>query len=62
MPAQIFLKFTSEQERSRWFTYLNYLKERLQYKYFVEKFDGIADIPISQETKVKKLHFSYQYP
>jgi len=49
-PSVIYLQFIQEQERSRWYTYLNYLKERLQYKQFVEKFNDIPDIRINQGT------------
>lgn len=48
MPSVIFLQFSHEQERSRWYTYLNYLKERLQYQYFVQKFNDIPDIQLTQ--------------
>lgn len=30
-PSAMYFQFTQEQERSRWYTYLTFLKERLQY-------------------------------
>lgn len=44
----MYFQFVLEQERSRWYTYLNYLKERLQYQQFVQKFNDIPDIQLSQ--------------
>ena len=41
-PDRISLKFLAEDERLKWHTYLNFLKEKLQLKYFVERFSGLA--------------------
>lgn len=41
-PDRISLKFPAEDERLKWHTYLNFLKEKLQLKYFVERFSGLA--------------------
>jgi hypothetical protein len=36
------LQFVTESERLKWHTYLDFLKEKLQLKYFVDKFSGLT--------------------
>jgi len=42
VPGQVLLQFVTESERLKWHTYLDFLKEKLQLKYFVDKFSGLT--------------------